>query len=64
MCVIIMFICNIKIKCFYINFYEKVNLKSYFFFILKKMLYVYVVMRGDMFLIYKVIFYIFVGCFV
>lgn len=36
MCVIIMFICNIKIKCFYINFYEKVNLKSYFFFILKK----------------------------
>lgn len=64
MCAIIMSTRNTKIKCLHINFHEKVNLKSYLFSILKKMLHVHVVMRRDMFLIHKAILYIFVGCFV
>lgn len=55
---------NTKIKCLHINFQEKVNLKSYLFSILRKMLHVHVVMRRDIFLIHKAIFYIFAGCFV
>lgn len=44
------------------QFSRQSKFKKLPFSILKKML--HVVMRGDMFLIHKAIFYIFVGCFV
>lgn len=46
------------------QFSRKSKFKKLPFSILKKMLHVHVVMRRDMFLIHKAIFYIVVGCFV